>query len=88
MKNLFSILCILIEILFLVLMRRGQKSLNVFKFGTLFSRFPSNGATSVAVKGYNSRGGVGGGGWDLVCTKHCTKYVVFVQNIEEKTTTK
>ena len=30
---------------------RGQKSLNDFKFGTLFSRFPIDGAASTAVKG-------------------------------------
>ena len=32
-------------------MRRGQKSLNGFKFGTFISRFPSDGAASMAVKG-------------------------------------
>ena len=31
----------------------GAKNLNDFKFGALFSRFPSDGATSMAVKGLN-----------------------------------
>ena len=32
-------------------MRRGQKSLNGFKFGTFIGRFPSDGEASMAVKG-------------------------------------
>ena len=32
-------------------MRREQKSLNRFKFGTLIGRFPSDGAASMAVIG-------------------------------------
>ena len=32
-------------------MQRGQKSFNGFKSGTLVGRFPSDGATSMAVKG-------------------------------------
>ena len=36
----------------------------------------------MAVKGLNSRGWVGAG--NLVCTKYCTNYIVFVQNIDKK----
>ena len=32
-------------------MRRGQKSLNAFKFDTSRGRFPSDGSASMAVKG-------------------------------------
>ena len=34
-----------------MLLRRRQKSLNGFKFGTLIGRFPSDDAASMAVKG-------------------------------------
>ena len=47
-----SILCILVEI-FLVLMQRGQKILNGFKFGTFIGRFPSDSTASMALKELN-----------------------------------
>ena len=33
-----------------MLVRRGQKSLNGFKFGTFIGRFPNDGVSSMAVK--------------------------------------
>ena len=40
--------------------KRAKKSFTDFKFSTLFSRFPSDGADIMAVKGLNSLGwGVG-----------------------------
>ena len=48
--NLLSTLCILIEILSPA-QAKGAKSLNGFKFGTFIGRFPSDGATNMAVKG-------------------------------------
>ena len=35
-------------------MQRGQKCINDFKFGTLYSHFPSNGAANMTVKGLMS----------------------------------
>ena len=48
--NLLSILCILIDISSRA-HAKGKKDLNVFKFGTFVGRFPSDGETSMAVKG-------------------------------------
>ena len=48
--NLLLILFILVEILLRVHAKRG-KSLNDFKFGTSVSRFSSDGAARMAVKG-------------------------------------
>ena len=48
--NLLSTLCILIEILSRAHDKRG-KSLNDFTFGTFISRFPSDGAACMAMKG-------------------------------------
>ena len=44
--NLHSMLCILIEVLL-----RAQKGVSEFKFGTSISRFQSDGAARMAVKG-------------------------------------
>ena len=48
--NLFSILCILIEILSRA-HAKGKKSLKGFEFGGFIGRFPSNRAAGIAVKG-------------------------------------
>ena len=48
--NLLLILCILIEVLSCAHVK-GEKSLNDFKFGTLIDCLPSDGMTSMAVKG-------------------------------------
>jgi len=37
----------------MLMQKRGQKSLNGFKFGTFIGHFPSDGAASIAVKGLN-----------------------------------
>ena len=50
LANLFSVLCVLVDILSSALAKRG-KSLNGFKFGTPVGRFSSDGAASRAVKG-------------------------------------
>ena len=39
-------------------MRRGKKGLNGFIFATFVGRFPSDGATSMAVKGLTGSGSV------------------------------
>ena len=52
--NLPSVLCILIEILSPA-HAKGEKSLNDFKFGTSTGHFPSDSATSMAVKGLSIR---------------------------------
>ena len=49
--NLLSILSILIEILSRAHENGQKKSRNDFRFGTPISRFSSDGAASVAVKG-------------------------------------
>ena len=49
--NLFSILSILTEI-FLRARAKGKKDPNDSKFGTFVSRLPSEGAASMAVKGF------------------------------------
>ena len=57
--NLLSVLCILIEVLLRAHAKDGgggggaggRRSLNDFKFGTFIGRFPSHGASSMAVKG-------------------------------------
>ena len=53
--NLFSKLCILVEILLGAHAMGGLKSLNDFKFGTFTGRFPSDGVASMAVKGLMKR---------------------------------
>ena len=42
---------------FHVLMRRGQKKSNNFKFGTFIGRFPNGDSTSMAMKGLSSHNG-------------------------------
>ena len=49
--DLLSTLCILIEVLSRVC-AKGRKSLNGFRFGTFIGCFLSDGATSMAVKGF------------------------------------
>ena len=49
-RNLFSVLCILVEVLSRAHAKR-VKSLKDFKFGTSVGRFSSGGAASMAVKG-------------------------------------
>ena len=53
-RNLLSILCILIEVLLRAHPKMGRGSLNNLKFGTFIGRFLSNDATSMAVKGLNT----------------------------------
>ena len=53
LANLFSVLCVLVDILSSALAKRG-KSLNGFKFGTPVGRFSSDGAASRAVNGLNT----------------------------------
>ena len=54
-SNLFSTLCILIEIL-LCAYAKERKSQNDFKFGTFTGHFLSDGAESMAVKGLKYSG--------------------------------
>ena len=50
LTNLFSVLCVLTEVLSQV-HAKGEKAFNNFRFGTFSGRFPSDGAASRAVKG-------------------------------------
>ena len=50
MTNLFSILCILIQVLSRA-QAKGAQRLNNFEFGIFIGRFPSDDAASLAVKG-------------------------------------
>ena len=53
MRNLFSILCLLVEVLSRAHAKRG-KSLNDFKFGVFIGCFSNDGAASMAMKGFKS----------------------------------
>ena len=78
--NLLSVLCILIEILSGA-HTTEKKSRNGFKFGTSVGCFPSDGATSMAVKGLSLLTIQ----LHVTCTSEMVWVSVFFQQVDETT---
>ena len=78
--NLLSVLCILIEILSGA-HTTEKKSRNGFKFGTFVGCFPSDGATSMAVKGLSLLTIQ----LHVTCTSEMVWVSVFFQQVDETT---